>query len=259
MEVVMSSATGSIRIAGTTALVTGANRGIGRALVEALVARGAAKVYATARKLESLADLVASGDGRVVPLQLDVTRPEEVHRAAAAAGDVRLLVNNAGVLAKFAGDLTDPAWIAAARDEFDVNVFGLLAVTQAFAPALARQPGCAVVNLGSVVSFVNLPVVASYSASKAAVHSLTQATRAQLRPLGVYVAGVYPGPIETDMARSFEIDKTSPAAAAQAILDGLEAGREEIFPDPMARQFGELFLRDPKALEQQFGAPATVA
>jgi NAD(P)-dependent dehydrogenase (short-subunit alcohol dehydrogenase family) len=259
MEVLMSTPTRSIRIAGTTALVTGANRGIGRALVDALLARGAAKVYATARRLDSLADLVASSEGRVVPLQLDVTRPDEVHRAAAAAQDVRLLVNNAGVLAKFAGELTDPAWIAAARDEFDVNVFGLLAVTQAFAPALTRQPGSAVVNLASVVGLVNLPVIASYSASKAAVHSLTQAIRAQLRPQGVYVAGVYPGPIETDMARSFEIDKTSPAVAAEAILDGLEAGREEIFPDPFARQIGELYLRDPKAVEQQFGAPVAAA
>jgi NAD(P)-dependent dehydrogenase (short-subunit alcohol dehydrogenase family) len=255
----MSIHSASIRTAGTTALVTGANRGIGRALVEALLARGASKIYATARKLDTLADLVASGHGRIVPLQLDVTKPDEVRAAAAAASDVRLLVNNAGVLSKFGGDLTDESWIAAGREEFDVNVFGVLAVTQAFVPVLARQPGGAVANIGSAVSFVNFPVITSYSASKAALHSVTQATRAHLRPLGIYVAGVYPGPIDTDMARDFALDKTSPAVAAHAILDGLEAGREEIFPDPTARQIGELFLRAPKALEEQFAVAVPAA
>jgi NAD(P)-dependent dehydrogenase (short-subunit alcohol dehydrogenase family) len=255
----MSNPTTSLRIPGTTALVTGANRGIGRALVEALLARGASKVYATARKLDTLPDLVAAGKGRIVPLQLDVIKPDETRAAAAAAPDVRLLVNNAGVLAKFGGELTDAAWLTAARDEFDVNVFGLLSVTQAFVPVLAHRPGSTVVNLGSVAGFVNFLAVTSYSASKAAVHSLTQAIRAHLRPLGIYVAGVYPGPIDTEMARSFDVDKTSPAVAAHAILDGLEAGREEIFPDPFARQIGELYLRSPKALEEQFGAAVPAA
>jgi NAD(P)-dependent dehydrogenase (short-subunit alcohol dehydrogenase family) len=245
----MSHQTAPLRIAGTTALVTGANRGIGRALVEALLARGAAKVYAAARRIDTLAPLTAAAPGRVVPLELDVTRPDQVRAAAAAAADVRIVVNNAGVVSKFGGELTDPAWIAAGREEFEVNVWGLLSVTQAFAPALAGRPGSAVVNLGSVAGFINFPVIASYSASKAAVHSLTQAIRSQLRPLGVHVAGVYPGPIDTDMAREFTLEKTSPAVAAHAILDGLEAGREEIYPDPFARHIGELYSQSPKALE----------
>ncbi len=137
-----------IPINGTTALVTGANRGIGRALVDALLARGAAKVYATARNVDSLKELVATSGGRVVPLQLDVTNPEQIRAAAAAAGDVRLLINNAGVVKKFGGDFTDPQWIAAGRDEFETNVIGVLAVTQAFAPALTSRPGGAVVNIG---------------------------------------------------------------------------------------------------------------
>jgi NAD(P)-dependent dehydrogenase (short-subunit alcohol dehydrogenase family) len=251
--------TPSLRIAGTTALVTGANRGIGRALVDALLARGAAKVYATARRRESLADLVASSHGRVVPLQLDVTKPDDVRAAAAAAPDVRLLVNNAGVAAKLGGELTDAGWLTEGRDEFEVNVFGLLSVTQAFVPALTERPGSAIVNLASVVSLVNFPVLTSYSASKAAVHSLTQATRAHLRPLGVFVAGVYPGPIDTDMARGIPMDKTPAIVAANAILDGLEAGQEEIFPDPFARQLGELYLRSPKAVEEQYNAPVAAA
>jgi NAD(P)-dependent dehydrogenase (short-subunit alcohol dehydrogenase family) len=248
----------SFRIADTTALVTGANRGIGRALVEALLARGARKVYATARRPEALADLVATSRGRVVALRLDVTDREEIRAAAAAANDVQLLINNAGVVAKFGGEFTDAAWLAAGRDEFEVNVLGVLAVTQAFAPILARAPGAAVVNVGSVVAFVNFPALASYSASKAAAHSLTQATRALLRPQGIYVAGVYPGPIDTDMARDVPLAKTPAPVAALAILDGLEAGQEEIFPDPFAQQAGELFLRSPKALEQQFSAPVAV-
>jgi NAD(P)-dependent dehydrogenase (short-subunit alcohol dehydrogenase family) len=247
----------AIQIAGTTALVTGANRGIGRALVEALLERGAAKVYATARRPGALADLTARFGDRVVPLRLDVTRPSEVRAVAAQADDVRLLINNAGIVAKFGGELTDTDWIAAGRDEFEVNVLGALSLTQAFTPVLAGRPGAAVVNISSVAGLVAFPSVASYSVSKAALHSLTQATRALLAPQGIHVAGVYPGPIDTDMAKPFQVAKTSPEAAAHAILDGLEAGQEEIFPDPTAQQVGELFLRDPKGLEQQFAAAGT--
>jgi NAD(P)-dependent dehydrogenase (short-subunit alcohol dehydrogenase family) len=249
----------AIQIAGTTAFVTGANRGIGRALVEALLARGAAKVYAAARRTEALADLVAASNGRVVAVRLDVTRPGEVRAAAALADDVQLLINNAGVVSKFGGELTDAQWLAAGREEYEVNVIGPLAVTQAFVPALTRRPGSVVANISSVAGLVNFPVITSYSASKAALHSVTQATRAQLAPQGVLVAGIYPGPIDTDMAREIDLPKATPADTANAILDGLEAGREEIFPDPFSAQLGELFLRSPKALEQQVNAPQPVA
>jgi len=247
----------ALQIAGTTALVTGANRGIGRALVEALLARGAARVYATARRPEALGDLVARYGERVVPLRLDVTRPSEVRAVAAQAGDVRQVINNAGIVAKFGGELTDADWITAARDEFEVNVLGALSLTQAFAPALTGRAGAAIVNISSLAGLVAFPFLASYSASKAALHSLTQVARALLAPHGVHVVGVYPGPIDTDLAKPFEMVKTPPEAAANAILDGLEDGREEIFPDPMAREVGELFLRDPKALERQFAATVT--
>jgi NAD(P)-dependent dehydrogenase (short-subunit alcohol dehydrogenase family) len=250
----------ALHLADTAALVTGANRGIGRALVEALVDRGAAKVYATARRPDALADLIARFGERVVPLRLDVTRPGEVRAAAAQADDVRLLINNAGIAAKVGGDITDAGWIPASREEFEVNVIGAWSLTQAFAPILARQPESALVNISSVAGLAAFPLAASYSASKAALHSLTQATRALLAPQGIQVVGVYPGPIDTDMARPFDIAKTSASDAAQAILDGLEAGREDIFPDPMARQIGELFLRDPKGFERQFTlVPAAVA
>jgi NAD(P)-dependent dehydrogenase (short-subunit alcohol dehydrogenase family) len=190
---------------------------------------------------------------------LDVTRPSEVRAAAALADDVRLLINNAGIVAKIGGELTDSEWIAAGRDEFEVNVLGVLSVTQAFVPILARRPGSAIVNVSSVAGLVGFPFIASYSLSKAALHSLTQVTRTMLGPQGVYVAGVYPGPIDTDMAKPFDLEKTSPDAAASAILDGLAAGREEIFPDPFAQQMGQLFLQNPKALEQHVALPVASA
>jgi len=244
----------SFPISGSIALVTGANRGIGRALVEALVARGASKVYAAARNPETLDSLVAASGGLVVPLRLDVRNLDEVHLAAAAAADTTILINNAGVVSHMGEDFTDPAWLDASRQEHEVNVVGTLAVTQAFAPVLARNGGGAVVNIASVASFAAFSALASYSASKAAVHSLTQTTRQSLKAQGTYVAGVYPGPIDTDMARDLPIAKTSPAAAAEAILDGIEAGEEEIFPDPASRQMGEAFLVSPKALERTVAA-----
>jgi NAD(P)-dependent dehydrogenase (short-subunit alcohol dehydrogenase family) len=236
---------------GTIAFVTGANRGIGRALVDALLARGAAKVYAGARRPETLAALAAASRGRVVPVLLDVTQPEQVRAAAAQAPDVTLVVNNAGVVAKFGAPFTDASWLEAGRQEYEVNVLGALAVTQAFAPILARNGGGAVANVSSVAGLVAFDILTSYSASKAALHSVTQATRASLKGQGTYVAGIYPGPVDTDMAKVIEMEKATPAAAADAILDGLEAGDEEIFPDPLSRQAGPLFFASPKALERQ--------
>jgi NAD(P)-dependent dehydrogenase (short-subunit alcohol dehydrogenase family) len=236
---------------GTIAFVTGANRGIGRALVDALLARGAAKIYAGARRLDTLAPLVAAGRGRVVPVQLDVTRPDEVRAASALASDLTLLVNNAGVVAKFGAPFADPGWLDAGRTEYEVNVLGPLAVTQAFAPILARNGGGTVANISSVAGLVAFDILTSYSASKAALHSITQATRASLKGQGTYVAGIYPGPVDTDMAKAIEMEKATPAEAAEAILDGLEAGDEEIFPDPLSRQAGPLYLASPKALERQ--------
>ena len=239
----------AIQLAGITAFVTGANRGIGRALVEALVARGAARVYAAARHPASLGSL---HDARVVPIELDVTNPGQIRAAARTAGDVALLINNAGVVGQSGREFLDPSWLEAGRLEYEVNVLGALAVTQAFAPALARHGGGAVVNLSSVAALAAFPLLLSYSGSKAATHSLTQATRAALKAQGTFVAGVYPGPIDTDMARPFDVPKTPPSVAAERILDGIEAAREEIFPDPFAEQIGGLFLTSPKTLERQF-------
>jgi NAD(P)-dependent dehydrogenase (short-subunit alcohol dehydrogenase family) len=239
------------RIAGTVALVTGANRGIGRALVDALLARGARKVYATARNPESLRTL---GDKRVIPFQLDVTEADQVRAAATAASDVELVFNNAGVA--FATGIGDSAMLQQARHEMEVNYFGPLQLVHRLAATLARNGGGAVVNIGSAAGLTNLPFVPTYSASKAALHSLTQAARFLLGAQGTAVFGVYAGPVDTDMSRGFEFPKASARDVAFAILDGIEAGQEDIFPDPFAADFGRRFESSPKASERQMAALA---
>ncbi len=244
----------AMRIKDTVALVTGANRGIGKALTEALLARGARRVYAAARNPASGRELADANRDRVVSLRLDVTDADEIRAAAARAGDVQLLINNAGALLHSSAPITDAKWIEAGRREMDVNLFGTFAVTQAFAPVLAKNGGGAIVNVVSVAGFVNFPLFVSYSLSKAALHSLTQASRLLLKGQGIQVIGAYPGPVDTDMAAQVSFAKAAPLDVAHAILDGVEAGRQEILPDPMARQLGELFLQNPKELEQQIAA-----
>lgn len=237
-------------------LVTGANRGIGRGIVEAALAAGARKVWAASRNVETTRDLVSAHPGRVAALKLDVTNLLDVENAARTATDVEVLVNNAGAVAHFGGEAGDATWLRAGREEMEVNVFGPLALTQAFAPVLARNGGGAIVNLVSVAGLVNFPVILSYSLSKAALHSLSQAFRALLKPQGTQVFAVYPGPVDTEMAARFPMEKASPSAVAQAILTGLGAGEEDIFPDPFARQFGATFLADPKRVERELATAA---
>jgi NAD(P)-dependent dehydrogenase (short-subunit alcohol dehydrogenase family) len=186
-----------------------------------------------------------------VAVRLDVTRPDQIRAAVEQARDVTLLINNAGVVEKFGGEFTDRQWVAAGREEYEVNVLGPLAITQAFAPVLAANGGGAVANVSSVAGLVAFGALASYSASKAALHSLTQAARSLLKGQGTFVAGIYPGPIDTDMGKALDMQKASPADTAEAILDGIEARQEEIFPDPVARQLGQLYLQNPKGLELQ--------
>lgn len=245
-----------MQIEGRVALVTGANRGIGRAIVEALLARGARKVYAAARRPETLAELVAASEGRVVALRLDITNAADVQRAVAQAEDVDLLVNNAGVVSHAFGGFEDVTWLDAARQEFETNVVGTLRVSQAFAPMLAQNGGGAIANVISVAGLVGFPPALTYSSSKAALHSITQTTRQLLRGQGTYVAGVYPGPVDTQMAERFPVQKVSAASAADATLDGLEQGLEEIYPDPFAAEYGDIYAVNPKGLEGRLAASA---
>jgi NAD(P)-dependent dehydrogenase (short-subunit alcohol dehydrogenase family) len=235
----------------TVALVTGSNRGIGRALIDALIARGVGKVYAAARSVDSVRDLVAAYGSRVVPLRLDVTDPVQVRAATAVAPDVTLLINNAGFAANadlLGGDLE------AARQEFEVNYWGPLQLLRAFAPSLKGRPGATVVTVSSVAGLTNFPMYPTYSDSKAAVHSLVTGARHLLRAHGVKVLGVYPGPVDTDMAKSIPMAKATPKTVADAILDAVVRGDEDVFPDPMAVGFAPLFQAGAKVLERQTAA-----
>lgn len=239
------------KIAGKVALVTGANRGIGKALVEELLSAGATKVYAAARKLGSLNELVAKSDGRIIPVELDVTKPDTIQKVADAHKDISILVNNAGI-ASFEGVVAakdiDPA-----RAEMETNYFGVINMIRAFSSTLAENGGGAIINVSSIAAYVSFPALGSYSASKAAVHSVTQGVRAELAAQGTHVSGVYPGPVETDMTTNVDMDKTSPNIVAKAVLDGVEAGAEDIYPDPMGEGMHAAYLSDPKAVEKQAG------
>ena len=239
------------RINGKIALVTGANRGIGRSFVLELLNAGATKVYATARRTETLDDLVADGNGKVVAVQLDVTDKARITELAASSKDVELLINNAGI-ALFQGIVSAPD-DKAARSEMETNYFGVFEMTRAFAPILKSNGGGVIVNISSIAGHVNFPALGSYSASKAAVHSLTQSIRAELAAQETHVLGVYPGPVDTDMASQLPMDKTAPEDVAKSILEALEAGMEDIYPDPASENMHSAFLSDPKALEKEAG------
>jgi NAD(P)-dependent dehydrogenase (short-subunit alcohol dehydrogenase family) len=233
----------AMQLDNTIAFITGANRGIGRALLDALLARGAKKIYASAR-----APQARYSDPRVIPVTLDITDPVQVRAAAKAASDTRLLINNAGVLASLSVLTAEPAQL---QKDLDVNVHGPLAVVREFAPHLIANQG-AIANILSVVALANMPLVGGYSASKAAAWSITQALRGELGPKGVRVHAIFPGPVETEMSKDLQFPKTPAADVAKAILDALATDQLDIAPDPMSTAALETFLRDPAALARQF-------
>src|SRR5690242_153729 len=201
-----------------TILITGANRGIGAALVEAALERGVSRVYAATRVP------YAHADARVVALSFDVTDAGQIAAAAAQVDQLDVLVNNAGIAVY--DDLGERELLEC---HLAVNLFGTYGVTQAFLPQLARSRG-AIVNVLSLAAFANLPVIPAYSVSKAAALSLTQGQRALLAGRGVSVHAALLGPTDTDMSRDLEVPKASPESVARAILDGVERGEQEIFP-----------------------------
>jgi NAD(P)-dependent dehydrogenase (short-subunit alcohol dehydrogenase family) len=229
-------------IGGSTALVTGANRGLGKALVRALVHAGCAKVYAGARNVEGVAP-----DRVVQPLRLDITNMDQVAAAAARCADVAILINNAGV-AGFTPALAAPT-MNNARLEIETNYLGTLAMCRAFAPVLARNGGGALVNVLSVVSWFNAPMQGSYCASKAAEWSLTRAVRFELRAQGTLVVAVYAGYIDTDMTSALTLTKTSPDVIAARVLAGIESGSEEILADERAQSVHRELFNDGEAFE----------
>jgi NAD(P)-dependent dehydrogenase (short-subunit alcohol dehydrogenase family) len=210
------------RIADSTVLVTGANRGIGRALVEEALARGAKRVYAGTRRP------LAHPSNRVIPLTFDLTDAAQIRAAAATVESLDVLVNNAGVA--LYDDLSDRSAI---EQHLAVNLFGSYEVTRAFLPLLIRAQG-ALVNVLSTGALAAIPVIPAYSISKAAAFSLSQSLRALLAPQGVRVHAVMTGPTDTDMSRGLDVPKASPESVARAIYDGVENEEEETFPDPMS-------------------------
>ena len=227
-------------LADKTILVTGAGRGIGKALVEEALSRGARRVYAGTRQP------LTHPDQRVTPLTLDVTKAEQIAAASETVGSLDVLINNAGVYGY--EDLADRAGL---ERHLRVNLFGPYGVIQAFLPRLVESQG-AIVNVLSLAAVAAVPISPAYSISKAAAFSLTQSLRATLAGQGVHVHAVLPGPVDTDMVRDLDIPKASPQSVAQAILDGLAKGEDEIFPDPFSQALADSWNSGPlKALERQ--------
>ncbi len=232
-------------IADRAVLVTGANRGIGQALVAEALTRGAKRVYAGTRQP------LAHPDGRVTPLTLDVTSAAQIQAAADQVETLDVLINNAGI-AQY-DDLSDRSVL---ERHLAVNLFGTYGVTQAFLPLLTRSHG-AVVNNVSVNAFAPLPLIPAYSISKAAAFNLTQSLRTLLAGRGVSVHAVLTGFVDTDMTRGIDMPKASPESVARAIFDGVEAGEEDIFPDPMSQSMADSWRSGAaKALERQYAAIA---
>jgi len=234
-------------IKGSVVFITGATGAIAQALISALTARGAAKIYAAARDISALA-----ASPHLVPIKMDVTSDEDVAKAAAAATDVTLLINNAGVNHN-TSFLTAPG-LAMAYEEIEANYLAPLRVTRAFASALTANRG-AVLNMLTILARVNLPFMGSYCASKAAALSLTQGLRGELAPQGVRVAAALPGAVDTRMTEMLTIPKMTTADAAAEILDGFEAGEEEIYVGDMARGIAQGLAHDAKAVERQLASP----
>jgi NAD(P)-dependent dehydrogenase (short-subunit alcohol dehydrogenase family) len=232
-------------IADKAVLVTGANRGIGQALVAEALTRGAKRVYAGTRQP------LAHPDGRVTPLTLDVTSAAQIQAAADQVETLDVLINNAGIA--LYDDLSDRAVL---ERHLAVNLFGTYGVTQAFLPLLTRSHGAVVNNL-SVNAFAPLPLIPAYSISKAAAFNLTQSLRTLLAGRGVSVHAVLTGFVDTDMTRGIDMPKASPESVARAIFDGVEEGEEDIFPDPMSQSMADSWRSGAaKALERQYAAIA---
>lgn len=212
-----------MRVEGAVALVTGANRGLGSAIAQALVDAGA-KVYGGARHPASITNEA------VIPVPLDVTSADDIDNAARACGDVSILINNAGILRRCTA--LSPGAVDSARAEMETNFFGPMRMARAFAPVLRDNGGGALVNVLSVLSFISMPQAATYSASKAASWSLTNALRIELREQGTLVVSVHAGFIDTDMSAEVSAEKISPESVAQQVVATIEAGSEELLADP---------------------------
>jgi NAD(P)-dependent dehydrogenase (short-subunit alcohol dehydrogenase family) len=234
-----------MQLANATVLITGANRGLGLAFAREALARGARKVYAAARDPSSV---TLPG---VVPIQLDVTKPEDIAAAARDYPDVTLLINNAGIAAT-GGFLADDS-LASAERHFDTNVFGPMRLTQAFAPVLAANGGGAILNVLSVASWINGPLLGVYGMSKSAAWAMTNGTRIELSAQHTQVLALHVGFVDTDLTRGFDVPKSAPDAVVRTALDALEAGASEVLADAVTRQVHEGLSASPAVYLQAMG------
>lgn len=234
-----------MQIKDSVVFVTGANRGLGLEFAKQALARGAAKVYAGARDPSKV---TLPG---VIPVKLDVNNPDDVAAAAKLAGDVTLLVNNAGI-ARLTQGLTRPGAAELLRETLETNLFGVLATTQAFAPVLARNGGGALLNVLSIVSWISANALPEYSITKSAAWSLTNGIRNELRAQNTQVIGLHAGYIDTDLTRGFDAEKSAPSDVVRQAYDAIEAGEEEVCVDEATRQVKQalslgVYLQDPAA------------
>jgi NAD(P)-dependent dehydrogenase (short-subunit alcohol dehydrogenase family) len=238
-----------MRLEGATALVTGGNRGIGEAFVRAFLERGARRVYVGTREMANAAHLVEVEPDRVIAVELDVTRPDQVAAAAARCEDIDILVNNAGQFGM--QRLIGAPDLSAARAEMEINYFGPLAMCRAFAPVLARHAESAIVNVLSAGAIVAVPVMGGYSPSKFAARAMTTCIRAELAAQNTQVTALIVGSVDTRMASHVEGFKEAPATIAKAGLKAIERGLDEVDTDYLAIDVRASLARDPKALESQ--------
>lgn len=236
-------------------LVTGANRGIGLALVEALIAREVKKIYVSGRDLSAIQESVhahLTPGTELIPLKLDVTSPADIAHASNRISELDLLVNNAGIA--IASGFTQSDSLGVANQEMATHYFGPLQLTYALLPALRRSRQAAIVNINSIAGITNMPVLGPYSAAKAALHSLTQGLRAELKREDIFVQGVYPGPVATRLSAGYDAPKPQPGEVAAIILDSLGQRIEDVFPDALSQYWYQMFKTDPKQLEREYAA-----
>lgn len=235
-----------------TAFITGANRGIGKAIAIELLENGLKTLYAGARNLETIKALKDVYGNRIIPVQIDVTDQASIASAASQIENLDILVNNAGVFS--IGKIFSEQANSSLEENLNVNVWGVIHVSNAVINHLKKDSETAIINISSIAGLGNMPMAATYSISKAAVHSITQGMRGELANENTLIMGVYPGPIDTDMAAGLEMEKDSAENVAKLIVQGLINGTEDVFPDIMSKQVGEIYATNPKGVEQQFGA-----
>jgi NAD(P)-dependent dehydrogenase (short-subunit alcohol dehydrogenase family) len=237
-------------VEGKRILVTGANRGIGKGFVEVLLAAGAGKIYAAARDLDNLKEIVAIDPEVISPIELEVTDSAQVQALGESIDGLDVLINNAGIATGVY--TTEVNAVDVARQEMEVNLFGPMAITQVLLPKLKASDEAAIINISSIAGISNFPSLGPYSTTKAALHSFTQGLRADLRGSNIRVLGVYPGPTDTRLAEGVEMPKPSPDKVAVATLESLGKGTNDVFPDDFANHMYSTFLAHPRKLEEAF-------